>query len=359
LLIDASPASSLTEQQGRNGRIGGIVEQKAERAAPAGARPRITLLGGTAAPDDAADVVVGLSSTPKWLPSRFFYDACGSTLFDRICDLPEYYPTRTEEGILERIAPDIAARTGATLVVELGSGSARKVRRLVGAYDAAGVPIRYVPIDVSAAAIEGAAADLLEEFPGLAVEGLVGTYERGLAQLAARPDADPMLVLFLGSTIGNFPPAGARRFLTALRRVLRPGDLFLIGIDLRKDVDVIEGAYNDSEGITACFNRNLLRHLNRAFDGDFLPDRFDHVAFYNRRAHRIEMHLRSRVGQTARLKALGVTASFAPGETVRTEISRKFDADAFGRLLARHGFAPVERWTDPRRWFGLILARAA
>lgn len=335
------------------------MKQEAERAAPAGARPRIVSLGGAAEPDAASDVVAGLSATPKWLPSRFFYDACGSALFDRICDLPEYYPTRTEEGILDRIAPDLAARTGPALLVELGSGSARKVRRLIGAYERADVPVRYVPIDVSAAAIEGAAADLLEEFPDLSVEGLVGTYERGLARLAQRPDADPMLVLFLGSTIGNFPPHGARRFLTALRRVLRPGDLFLIGIDLRKDVAVIEAAYNDSAGITACFNRNLLRHLNRAFDGDFVPDRFDHVAFYNRRAHRIEMHLRSRVGQTARLKALGVTAAFAPGETVRTEISRKFDPDAFSGLLARHSFAPVERWTDPQRWFGLILARAA
>lgn len=323
-------------------------------------RPLITVLTQSIGGDDASDVVAGLTGAPKTLPCRFFYDAAGSDLFEQICDLPEYYPTRTEEGILRGAAAEIIASAGSRRLVELGSGGARKVRILIAEAIRDDRPLRYFPIDVSPTAIEGSAMELQADFPRLKIEGLVGTYEQALSALAARPDStEPMLVLFLGSTIGNFAPDEVRAFLTDLRAALRPGDMVLVGIDLRKPVSVIEAAYNDSRGVTAAFNRNILRHLNRRFGGDFVPERFDHVAHYDQTANRIEMHLRSRVGQVVHLKALDLNVAFAAGETVRTEISRKFDPQEFEDLLASRGFAPVRRWTDDRDWFGLVLVRAA
>lgn len=314
----------------------------------------------TPASDDGRDVAAGLSTRPKTLPCRYFYDEVGSALFERICDLPEYYPTRTEESILRRAAPEIADLSGASALIELGSGSARKTRLLIDAFTEGGRSLTYRPVDVSGSAVEASAADLLADYPTLRIQGLIGTYERAFEELARQdgPRA-PLLVLFLGSTIGNFTPDETEAFLARLRRGLRAGDGFLVGIDLRKDVGVIEAAYNDSAGVTAAFNRNILVHINRLFDGDFDPENFEHLAFYDREARRIEMHLKSRIRQKARLSALNLEVTFEAGETIRTEISRKFDREQFSAVLEAQGFEVARAWTDERDWFGLLYARAA
>lgn len=305
----------------------------------------------------------GLSLRPRILPSRYFYDDLGSALFERICALPEYYPTRTEEAILAGAAPEIARLAGPSVLVELGSGSARKTRLLIeGLLAAAPGPrpsLRYVPVDVSGGMLRQSAEGLLAAYDGLQVTGLIGTYAQALPELLRRPwlEEDPLLVAFLGSTIGNFSPRETDHFLATLRAALRPEDRLLVGIDLRKDVAVLEAAYNDAAGVTAAFNRNMLLHLNRRFGADFVPERFRHRAFYNGEAHQIEMHLESLTAQ--RVHLAGLEIALAAGETLRTEISRKFDLDLFAADLARGGFAVARAWTDARRWFGLVLAQAA
>jgi dimethylhistidine N-methyltransferase len=324
-----------------------------------------TLLPGSR--EDDADVARGLAARPRTLPCRFFYDERGSLLFERICELPEYYPTRTERALLAARAPEIAARTGARELIELGSGSAAKTQLLIEALGAgvrggAGPALRYLAIDVSESSLRAGAAALLARHRDLAMAALVGTYEAGLAALAAESgtgSSGARLLLFLGSTIGNLDPGETARFLARARAALRPGDWFLVGTDLDKDPAVIEAAYNDAAGVTAEFNLNLLRHLNRRFRGDFALDRFAHLAFYDRAARQIEMHLRSLAAQTATLAALGCSVRLEEGETIRTEISRKFDLAEFGAELARHGLAPEAAWTDPRGWYGITLARAA
>ncbi len=311
-------------------------------------------------PAEGADVAAGLLASPKTLPSRYFYDDRGSALFERICELPEYYPTRTERAILEAAAGEIAARTGPADLVELGSGSSAKTRLLIEAYRAAGARLRYAPIDVSRGILESSAAALARAVDGIEVRPILATYEAGLAALdrVLGRAGRPRLALFLGSTIGNLDPEATARFLAEVRARLRPGDFFLIGLDLRKERAVVEAAYNDAAGVTAAFNRNILDHLNRRFDGDFRPERFRHRAFYEPRRHQIEMHLVSGTAQEVRLRALDLTVRFAAGESVRTEISRKFDVAEFSRELARHGFGPAGAWTDPKAWFCVLLARA-
>jgi L-histidine Nalpha-methyltransferase len=307
--------------------------------------------------DGAADVIGGLSAKPKTLPSRFFYDDRGSTLFDRICDLPEYYPTRTEEAILQAAASEIAALTGPAELIEFGSGSGRKTRLLIEAAAARGHELYYLPIDVSEAAIDLSARDLRAGFPKLEIWGLAGTYEQALADLPPRVLAR-RLALFLGSTIGNLTDAECADFLGRVRAALEPGDFFLVGCDLRKPVEILEAAYNDAAGVTADFNRNMLRHLNRRFDGNFAPDRFLHRARYNTIEHQIEMHLISQTEQRVALKRLDLSVEFETGESVRTEISRKFDLAAFTALFAAHGFEPAEGWRDARDWFAVTLFKA-
>ena len=237
---------------------------------------------------DGADVVRGLAATPKTLPSKYFYDERGSRLFEHICDLDEYYPTRTEEAILAERAPAIVARAGPSELLELGSGSARKTRRLIEAMRGQDRdrPLRYLPIDVSAEILRDSSRAMLDAVPELEIHGLIGTYEQALAAL---PEPDlPRLLIFLGSTIGNMTPAEVDGFLAGVRGALAPGDHFLLGFDLQKDIPLIEAAYNDARGVTAEFNLNMLRHLNRRFDGDFDPARFAHEAPYNRDEQRIE-----------------------------------------------------------------------
>src|SRR5690349_7410621 len=240
---------------------------------------------------DGADVVRGLSARPKTLPPKYFYDAQGSRLFDRITALPEYYLTRTEQLILSDCARDLARRLGPADLVELGSGSARKTRTIIDALleeIPAKAPLLYVPVDVSEAALEESAAALVAAYSRLRVSGLVATYEAGLAALPPRL-APRRLMLFLGSTIGNLDAAESADFFAGVAKALAPGDALLLGFDLVKTPGIIEAAYNDAQNVTAAFNLNMLRHLNRRFDGDFDLARFQHRAFFNAEASQIEM----------------------------------------------------------------------
>ena len=306
---------------------------------------------------DGADVALGLQKQQKTLPPKYFYDAQGSRLFDRITALPEYYLTRTEQRILADCVRALAARVGPADLVELGSGSARKTRLVVEALvERGGPPLLYVPIDVSAAALEEGAEALVAAFPRVEVSGLVATYEAALAELPPRR-APRRLMMFLGSTIGNLDPGETAEFLAGVAKALAPGDALLLGFDLVKTLGIIEAAYNDAQGVTAAFNLNMLRHLNRRFDGDFDLARFAHRAFFNAESSQIEMHLVSAETQHVRLRRLGVTARFEAGETIRTEISRKFRFPELAATVETHGFKLEERWCDSFEWFAVALFR--
>ncbi|MDX6699139.1 MAG: L-histidine Nalpha-methyltransferase [Solirubrobacteraceae bacterium] len=311
-------------------------------------------VGGEAERRLADDVLDGLTRPFKEIPPKHFYDSRGSELFERICELPEYYPTRTETAILAERAGEIVAAAGEPVeLVELGSGSTRKARMLL---DAMGAPRRYVPVDVSERMVREAAGELAADYPGLEVHGVVGDFERHLGEVP-RPRGR-RLVALLGGTIGNFPPGSRRRLLRDVRRMLGPGDRFLLGADLVKDPAVIQAAYDDAAGVTAEFNRNLLHVLNRELGADFDPDEFDHVAFYDARHEWVEMRLRARRAQSVWVAGLGLGVEFAEGEELRTEISAKFTPE---RLRADHAAAGMELdglWTDDARLFGLSLARA-
>jgi dimethylhistidine N-methyltransferase len=332
--------------------------QRAGRAQRAPQFSLRTLAAGSTAPD-GGDVAEGLGALRKTLPPKYFYDAQGSRLFDRITALPEYYLTRTEQRILADCARRLAALVGPADLVELGSGSARKTRIVVDALlerAAPKAPLLYVPIDVSEAALEEGAENLVSAFPRLRVSGLVGTYEAALADLPPRV-AERRLMMFLGSTIGNLDPAETADFLAGVARALDLGDELLLGFDLVKTPGIIEAAYNDAQGVTAAFNLNMLRHLNRRFDGDFDLSRFAHRAFFNAAAAQIEMHLVSAEAQLVRLRKLGFATHFEAGETIRTEISRKFRLPDMAAAVERHGFALAERWSDSFEWFALALFR--
>lgn len=305
----------------------------------------------------AEDVLDGLTRPFKELPPKHFYDARGSELFDQICGLPEYYPTRTERAILERFATDIVGVTGATELVELGSGSAEKTRVLLDAMRAAGALRCYVPIDVSETALRSSAARLIAEYPGLQVRGLVGDFERHL-DLLPEPDGQ-RLMCFLGGTIGNFTPGNRRRFLRGLGRRLGPEGHLLLGIDLIKDPRVIEAAYDDAAGITAAFNRNVLHVINRELDADFDVEAFDHVAFFDTEREWVEMRLRARSPQTVHVAALDLTVTFAAREELRTEISAKFTPERLERDLHAAGLELAGFYTDTENRFAIALARQA
>jgi L-histidine Nalpha-methyltransferase len=306
--------------------------------------------------DDGRDVIQGLNQSQKTLPCRYFYDDLGSELFEQITDLPEYYPTRTEQAILEKYALEIAELTGACELVELGSGSSRKTHLLLSAYSQISDRLHYCPIDVSAGILKTTALALLERYPSLKLSGLAGTYEQALEQLPP-PELENRMLIFLGSTLGNLNDKECSKFLTQIQQALQPGEFFLLGVDLQKNIETIEAAYNDEQGITAAFNLNILRHLNHRFDGNFDIDLFEHCAFYNRQQHRIEMHLRSLVTQTVFLKALNYQFIIKAGETIHTEISRKFHLTTLVDTLTSHAFNPLQIWTDPQDWFGLILCQ--
>jgi L-histidine Nalpha-methyltransferase len=303
----------------------------------------------------ADDVLDGLTRPFKELPPKHFYDARGSALFERICELPEYYPTRTERAILRTRGAEIATLTEAAELVELGSGSATKTRLLLDALAAAGSLERYVPIDVSEATVRDCAVRLVEEVPGLHVHGVVGDFERHLDRVPA--PVGPRIVAFLGGTIGNFTPGSRRRFLRGLAKAMAPEDHLLLGTDLVKDPAIIEAAYDDSQGVTAAFNRNVLHVVNRELDGSFDPEAFEHVAFFDRDREWIEMRLRATHRHTVRIAALDLDVPFAAREELRTEISAKFTPLRLEGDLAAAGLELVAFLTDPDELFALSLAR--
>jgi L-histidine Nalpha-methyltransferase len=303
----------------------------------------------------ADDVLDGLTRPFKELPPKHFYDAAGAELFDRICELPEYYPTRAERAILEQRSADIVAATGVAELVELGSGTAAKTRLLLAAMADAGTLRRYVPVDVTEAMVLACADALVDEFPGLRVHGIVGDFERHLNHVP--PPDGPRVLAFLGGTIGNFTPGSRRRFLRGLAKLLRPGvDHLLLGTDLVKDPATIEAAYNDSAGVTAAFNRNVLRVINRELDADFDVDAFEHVAFFDREREWIEMRLRAQRRMDVEVRKLGLKVAFAPREELRTEISAKFTEERLRGDLAAAGLELREVLTDPDDLFALSLS---
>ncbi|HEY2437351.1 MAG TPA: L-histidine N(alpha)-methyltransferase [Solirubrobacteraceae bacterium] len=303
----------------------------------------------------AEDVLDGLTRPFKELPPKHFYDAKGSELFERICELPEYYPTRTERLILERNAEEIVRHTGAGELVELGSGSAEKARILLEAMADADTLRRYVPLDVSGHALQQAAEELVDEYEGLQVDGVIGDFERHLDSIPGR-DGEARLIALLGGTIGNFPPGTRRRLLRTIAGLLGPDDRLLLGTDLVKDPEVIEAAYDDEHGVTAEFNRNVLSVINRELDADFSPDAFDHVAFYDREHEWVEMRLRARRAHSVLIARLGLRVAFAAGEELRTEISAKFSRARLEADLKAAGLT-LDRWyTDPQDLFAVSLA---
>ncbi len=312
-------------------------------------------LDGTSERSLADDVLDGLTRPFKELPPKHFYDARGAELFDRICELPEYYPTRAERAILEQNASELALLTGAAELVELGSGTASKTRVLLDALHAAGTLARYVPVDVTESMVRESAAQLTEEYPGLQVHGVIGDFERHLGEVPA--SVGPRIVAFLGGTIGNFPPGSRRRVLREISALLSTGDHLLLGTDLVKDPAVLEAAYDDSQGVTAEFNRNVLRVLNRELDADFEPDDFDHVALFDAEHEWIEMRLRARHEHTTLVRELDLPVHFDAGEEIRTEISAKFTAERLQGDLAAAGLELVRWFTDPDELFALTLAR--
>jgi dimethylhistidine N-methyltransferase len=303
-----------------------------------------------------SDAVSGLTQNPKSLPPKYFYDDRGSKLFELICQLPEYYLTRTETGILEGCAGAIAHLTGPCEIVELGSGSSTKTRILLDAYSKLEYPLHYLPIDISPTILESSACQLLADYPSLQIHGLVSTYELALAKIAPSP-LPTRMICFLGSTLGNLNAQECDLFFSQIVGALQPGEYFLLGIDLDKSKDILEPAYDDSQGVTAAFNLNMLRHLNRRYEGNFDLAQFEHWAFYNQDKCQIEMHLKSKKAQTVQLRTLDLTVEFAAGETIRSEISRKFNLNTVQQELSQRGLKPVQVWTDPNQWFGLMLCQ--
>lgn len=307
--------------------------------------------------DLAADIVRGFGSTPRRLPPKYFYDERGARLFDAICDTPEYYPTRTEQALLEAVAPEVIAAADPTHLVELGSGASRKTRTLLDALiDHLGGPTAaadYVPIDISEAMLLSSARALLRDYPRLRVHGVVADYDHHLHVI---PRTGRRLIAFLGSTIGNFRQPRAVRFVSSIAAGMGPRDHLLIGFDLVKPAGVLHAAYNDAAGITAEFNLNILQVINRELDGDFDPDEFEHVARYLPEQRQIEMYLRARRGQRVSLARLGRTYEFGAGELLRTEISRKFTRARAESVVRGGGLQPVGWYQSPDRYFALLLA---
>ncbi|AWT46768.1 MULTISPECIES: L-histidine N(alpha)-methyltransferase [Streptomyces] len=307
-------------------------------------------------PEDAteaalrADVLHGLTATPKTLPPKWFYDARGSDLFEQITELPEYYPTRAEREILIDRAGEIAAAADARTLVELGSGSSEKTRHLLDALTGLRT---YVPVDVSESALTQAGQALAAERPGLAVHALIADFT---GELTLPDTPGPRLVAFLGGTIGNLLPDERAAFLTALRDLLAPGDTLLLGTDLVKDERVLVRAYDDAAGVTAAFNKNVLAVVDRELGADFDTDAFDHVALWDAGHEWIEMRLRSRTAQTVKIPALGLAVDFEAGEELRTEVSAKFRKEGVRAELAAAGLELARWWTDAAGRFALSLS---
>jgi dimethylhistidine N-methyltransferase len=298
-------------------------------------------------------VLGGLSESPKSLPCKFFYDERGSALFEAICEVPEYYLTRTEIAILEAYAPTIAERIGPHCrLIELGSGASRKVRLLLNALEA---PLAYVPVDISREYLRDAAAKIAADFPDLEVIAVCADYTRPFELPRLPGPSGKRVGFFPGSTIGNFEPEAVVAFLTHCGRLLGPGAEMLIGADVKKDKAVLDAAYNDAQGLNAAFNLNLLHRISKELDSDIAVDDFEHVAFYNPDQGRVELYIRSRKAQTAIIA--GRRFSFTEGEMIHTENSYKYAIPEFRALAARAGFAALETWTDPEGRFSVHYLR--
>jgi L-histidine Nalpha-methyltransferase len=299
------------------------------------------------------DVYRGLSQMPKSLPPKWFYDSVGSDLFDQITRLPEYYPTRAEAEILRDRAAEIAAASGADTLVELGSGTSEKTRLLLSALRDSGSLRRFIPFDVDAGMLRAASSAILEEYPGIEIDAVCGDFEEHLDNI---PKVGKRLVVFLGSTIGNLTNAPRAEFLSTLSETLQSGDTLLLGTDLVKDTDRLVRAYDDSAGVTARFNRNVLAVVNRELDADFALDAFEHVARWNTGGERIEMWLRADTAQRVTVNALDLTVDFAAGEEMLTEVSCKFRPEGVAAELADAGLRRTHWWTDNAGDFGLSLS---
>ncbi|MBV9669591.1 MAG: L-histidine N(alpha)-methyltransferase [Acidobacteriales bacterium] len=318
------------------------------------ARPQPIIL-----PEIAEDVLAGLSAAKKWLSPKLFYDAEGSRLFERITELPEYYLTRTEASIFQADAPEMVALAAAgepVRVVELGAGSAAKTTTVLRAVVEAQGQVEYFPVDVSNAALEDAVARLRVEVRLCRTHAICADYRTGMGHI--RAIAGRKLVLYIGSSIGNFEPMEATALLADLRRNLNEGDAVLLGTDMRKAPDILVPAYDDAQGVTAAFNRNVLYRMNRELGADFMPELFSHRAVWNERQSRMEMHLESVDSQVVRIRALDMNVSFEAGETIHTENSYKFTG-AMIRSICRNAGLTIERsWEDERGWFRVSLLRA-
>jgi L-histidine Nalpha-methyltransferase len=339
----AEPTTTRWTRKSGPERIEDPAVSSAGAAAPAVRRANTQML---------AEVAAGLSAPQKELPPKYFYDQRGSELFEEITRLPEYYPTRTERALLESWMPVLIPELGTRALVELGAGSAEKSRIILRAMRAAGHAERYVPIDVSSGFLDETAGKLRREFPGLTVDPIVADIAEDFERPRALPH--PAMFAFLGSTIGNFYPPAAIRLLSRVRAAMDPNDRFLLGVDLRKDIGLVEAAYNDSRGITAAFNRNMLLVLNAELGASFDPSTFEHRAFYEPVTHRIEMHLVSKLDQVVRIPGIGLV-SFRAGESIRTEISCKYDRASVAELFVGAGLR-IERWRqDPKGLFALLV----
>ena len=299
------------------------------------------------------DARQGLTSAPKWLPPKWFYDARGSELFEDITRLEEYYPTRAEREILQRYAGEIASRSAAHTLVELGSGSSEKTRLLLDALRSNGTLRQFVPLDVSESALREAVEAIARDYPGLAIHAVVGDFTEHLSRT---PGEAPRLVAFLGGTIGNLFPHERATFLTEVRQVLEPGEWLLLGTDLVKDADTLVRAYDDSQGVTAAFNRNVLAVLNRELGADLDLRRWAHEARWDPDRERIEMHLVSTRDQRVSVPGADLAIEVEQGESIQTEISAKFRLDTLAPLLVGAGMDLDRSWTDPDGDFALSLA---
>lgn len=318
---------------------------------------RLTLreLRGVRLPTTLADDVrTGLTEIPKTLPPKYFYDELGSLLFERICKTPEYYPSRTEEALLESAAREIIAAVRPRTIVELGSGSSRKTAHFFVACERENCPARYLPIDVCGEMLRQAGQDLLARFGWLRIDALIGDYSCGLANLPAA--IGPRLFLFLGGTIGNFDESAARLFLADVCAVMQPHDVLVLGADRVKDPSVLHAAYNDAAGLTAAFNRNVLCVINRELQADFDVGAFSHHAWFNEHASQIEMHLRANGRQQADVPGADCTVTVESGETILTEISRKFTPEGLNELLTSAGFSVRAHYQPHDAFFSLMLA---
>jgi len=303
------------------------------------------------------DVRAGLSARPKTLPAKYFYDDLGSTLFEAITLLPEYYLTRAETEIFRRSGQEIIDLVGPARLVELGSGSAVKTRILLDAALARHPALHYTAIEISKSALEAAARALETEYPGLTVQSYPFEYHEGLQQISKAP-AGRTLALFLGSNIGNFEPAEAQRLLRSIRAILQTGDGLLLGTDLKKNASVLEAAYDDPQGVTAAFNVNVLARINRELGGSFDLRAFRHRAHYKAPAGRVEMHLESSRAQRVAIADLQLTVAFEQGETIHTESSYKFDWHDIAQLAAAADLRVVRTWTDEREQFACSVLQA-